>query len=234
MCLPGYIGDRSGTNREPKIAHAMMLIKRFLLPALFLIGGPALAADFAVDDPKLKDCITSLAAQHNWKTTADFTEISCHNQGIQSLNGIGQFVNVAKLSFHQNAIDSVKLENFPHLNHLNLSRNNLTELEIADFPELAEVYVFRNNLRTITLRNLPKLVNVNVNTNKLTEFTYSHLPALEKIYIFNNMLETVDIHNLPALKYMDTRQNPMPDSLYDEMDAKRGVTILHDGNAEDW
>jgi Leucine-rich repeat (LRR) protein len=211
-----------------------MSVKRSLLLVVILLSGNALAADFAVDDAQLQKCITKLAMQNQWKTAEDVVEISCHNQNIRSLNGIEQFVNVARLSFHRNMINSVKLDRLTRLTHLNLSRNNLTELHIADFPELAEVYVFRNNLRTLTLSNLPKLANINANTNKLVEFTYSNLPLLEKIYIFNNTLETVDIHKLPALKYMDTRQNPMPDALYDEMNALRGVTILHDGNAEDW
>jgi hypothetical protein len=30
------------------------------------------------------------------------------------------------------------------------------------------------------------------------------------------------------------RHNPMPDELYEDMDALPGVTILHDGNADDW
>jgi hypothetical protein len=89
-------------------------------------------------------------------------------------------------------------------------------------------------MTALELAGLPKLKLLKINDNQIVQFTYKDLPALEKIYMFNNVMEHVDIYHLPAMTYMDARQNPMPDPLYEEMDKLKGVTFLHDGNAEDW
>lgn len=99
---------------------------------------------------------------------------------------------------------------------------------------MEEVFAFSNKLTSFELDNLPKLKQIKANSNQLTQFSYKALPELEKIYLFDNLMEMIDIYNLPSMRYMDVRQNPMPDELYEKMDALSGVTILHDGNAEDW
>jgi Leucine-rich repeat (LRR) protein len=213
----------------------MISDKITILTGLFLaLSVPVSATDYQVEDPHLANCLTQLAQDNHWQSASEFLEIVCHSQRIQSVAGIDKFVNISRLSLHNNQITSISLDNFPQLTHLNLARNNLTEVTIARLPELTEVFLFRNRLAAATLEDLPKLKEVNANANRLTRFSYSNLPIVEKIYLFNNELEHVDINNLPSLQYMDARQNPMPDKLYEEMNALPGVTILHDGNADDW
>ena len=58
---------------------------------------------------------------------------------------------------------------------------------------------------------------------------------MAKAHIHDNELETIDLAtDLPALTFVDLRLNPLPDPVYDVLDAMEGVTIPHDGNAEDW
>ena len=99
---------------------------------------------------------------------------------------------------------------------------------------LEELYIFNNKLTALSLTKLPNVKLLKANENQLLTFVYADLPSLEKIYLFNNKIVTLDIYHLPKMHYMDCRQNPMPDKLYDEMNALKGVTFLHEGNAKDW
>lgn len=190
--------------------------------------------DFRVSDPKLQSCIDAHARKKHWQKTTDVINLACHNEDIASLAGLEGFTNLEKLSFHKNNIENVSLSGLVKLKHLNLSRNKLSVMELDNLPELEELYFFGNRLPQVRLHDLPGLKQIKGNASEIEHFEYQNLPSLEKIYLFDNKMETIDINRLPAMKYMDVRQNPMPDELYEDMDKMPGVTILHDGNAEDW
>lgn len=192
------------------------------------------ALEIKLVDANLQSCVLNLAQQKNWQTLADVTDIQCHSQSIQSLVGIEQFTQLQKLSLYNNKLQNAKVSGLPNLRHINLAKNKLTQVSLSELPILEELYIFGNKLPVLELHELPKLSIIKINDNQLKRFTYKELPELEKIYMFNNQVEHIDIYHLPKMHYMDARQNPMPDKLYEEMDLQKGVTFLHDGNAEDW
>ncbi|TQV71173.1 hypothetical protein FKG94_20000 [Exilibacterium tricleocarpae] len=187
-----------------------------------------------VTDPQLAACLTQIAQKQQWVEPADFTEIVCHNKGIESLQGIDAFANVTKLSLHKNRLAELKLVGLRQLKHLNVAKNSLRAVHLEGLDNLAELYLFNNRLTALELRNMPVLVRVKANSNRLRSITLADVGALTKLYLFNNKLETMDITSLKALVYLDVRQNPMPDEFYDFLDEQPGLTALHDGNAEDW
>lgn len=211
-----------------------MLKNAFLYILFFLFSPGLLAADLLVDDPGLQECVNTLAKKHQWHTAESFVSIVCHNKGIETLAGLENFINVKKLSFHKNNITHASFSSFPNLEHLNIARNKLETLELSKLPNLKELYFFGNNIHKVHLGDLENLARLKASSSEIEVFSYNNLPKLEKIYLFDNKMETIDIYKLPAMKYMDVRQNPMPDELYEDMDRVKGVTILHDGNAEDW
>lgn len=211
---------------------------QWILGGLLLITATSIKAleSIPVSDSKLKQCIESIAQKKTWNTMADVTDIRCHSKSIASLKGLDAFANLESLSLHNNKLTTIDInfEALPRLKHLNLARNQLTQLELKNLTHLETLYVFGNKLSSIKLANLQRLKTLNANGNRITLIGYANLPELEKVVIFNNRLETINIHDLPAMTYMDCRENPMPDSLYDEMDSQADITFLHDGNAEDW
>ena len=70
--------------------------------------------------------------------------------------------------------------------------------------------------------------------NKLTELDISPLQSLTEAYLWDNQLEDLQITGLDKLEFLGVKQNPMPDELYDFYDQQSGITISHDGNADDW
>lgn len=187
-----------------------------------------------VRDHKLQQCLEGIAEKNSWVAAADFTEIKCHSKKIKVVDGIDQFTHVTSISLYNNAIEAFPAYAFPLLRSLNLAKNEMTSLDIRHYPALEDLYLFKNKLHTLHISALPLLSQIKANSNKISNFSYEDLPTLEKVYMFDNAMEHIDIYSLPKLKYMDVRQNPMPDELYEEMDDMNGVTILHDGNADDW
>ncbi len=203
---------------------------------LALFAHTSAAQTFSVSDPKLQQCLQSIAKKEQWRQPADFIDIKCHGNNIRSLQGLEAFTNVVMLSIYNNKLSriDVDLTRLKQLKTLNLARNNIEQAELAKLESLEKVYLFSNGLRSLKLGGLTKLKEIKANNNKISDFHYVDLPRLEKMYIFNNELETINIYDLPSLQYMDCRENPMPDELYDEMDQLEHITFLHDGNAEDW
>lgn len=196
---------------------------------------PAVAGKW-VKDEALQQCLEELGNDKGWLEPEDFTSVSCHGKGIQSLQGLELFTRAENLSFHNNDIRTfdIDLRSFSQLKTLNLGRNGLTEFHLRDLNSLEELFIFSNALEKITLLDLEQLKLIRANNNQVMQFEYRNLPSIKKIYIFNNELEEFNIYELPAIEYMDCRENPMPDELYDQMDKMETVTFLHDGNAEDW
>jgi len=192
------------------------------------------ALDFPVSDENFKQCLVALAQKNNWSSLDTVTKIECHTKNIAVLDGLEQFTQLQNLSIYNNQLTSASIKNLPHLKSLNLAKNSLKSIELVGLPVLEELYIFNNKLTDLSLNNLPALKLLKANENQLLTFTYKDLPELEKIYLFNNKIVTLDIYHLPKMHYMDCRQNPMPTKLYDEMNAQKGVTYLHDGNAKDW
>ncbi|MDN3640755.1 leucine-rich repeat domain-containing protein [Simiduia curdlanivorans] len=208
----------------------------FLSLCLSCLANISQATNIQVVDTALQACLNKQAKANNWSQPAQFTEISCHGEGVKSLEGLLQFKNLETLSLYNNKLAQIDIDlrNLSKLKTLNLARNHLTTVDISALNQLENLYLFANQLTTLDLSGLPKLAVLKANNNALTHFSYANTPKLKKIYIFNNQLETINIYDLPALQYMDCRENPMPDELYDQMDQTDNVTFLHDGNADDW
>ncbi|VUD66709.1 Internalin-A [Thalassocella blandensis] len=226
--------------------HAMLKSK--FLTVAFLSGCMSLPAltTFAAEDKtkhspwkKVEDrefnaCLEATAKKHKWYKAEDFLTIKCHSKGIKDVVGIEQFSRVKSISLYNNDLTQFPHASFPALTSLNLAKNKIAHFELENMPTLEVLYVFKNNLSALHLTNLQALSQLKANSNRIVDFQYSSLPKLEKVYLFDNAMEHIDIYSLPSMKYMDVRQNPMPDELYEEMDDMKGVTIWHDGNADDW
>ncbi len=212
----------------------MNIIRWVLILLICASANQVKALELIFADQNLTACVQEIISKKQWQALEQVTSVECHSKKIASLVGIEQLTKLQKLSLYNNNLTDVNLGNLPELNHINLAKNQITRITLTQLPALAELYLFGNRLEMFDLQHMPALKLLKINDNRILTFTYQELPALEKIYMFNNLMEHVDIYHLPAMTYMDARQNPMPDPLYEEMDKIKGVTFLHDGNAEDW
>jgi len=188
----------------------------------------------SIDDTALQTCIQQTMDKEGLNNPVELTKLKCHNKGIKSLNGLEQFASLQSLSLFGNRISSANLVSLKQLTHINLAKNNLTTLEIKGLKLLESLYLFKNKLSTIDFEGVGSLTKMRVMQNQLTALDISPLQSLTEAYLWDNQLEDLQITGLDRLKFLDVKQNPMPDELYDFYDQQTGITISHDGNADDW
>ena len=185
-------------------------------------------------DSSFKSCVLELAKRHGLDDSLQFSELKCHSANIRSPVAITHFEQLQHLSLYNNDIIELDLRNLGKLRVLNVASNQLKTLLINDLGNLNELYAFRNKLATINFQGLVKLTKMRLMQNELVKLDITPLKALREAHIFDNKLKTLSLEGLMYLQFLDVRQNPMPDELYDEFDAMAGITISHDGNADDW
>lgn len=186
------------------------------------------------EDSAWHSCITATAKQQKWIKTEDFTAIKCHSAKIRLTEHLEHFSHLESLSLYNNELTELDVRQLKQLRSLNVAGNKLEVLHVHGLSNLTTLYGFKNSIKNINLSGLVSLKQLRLMDNKLATIKISSLDSLEECYLFNNQLATLDIKNLQKLKFLDVRQNPMPDQLYDEFDEMEGITISHDGNAEDW
>jgi len=222
---------------QPLIRFSFRLgAKSIVIPALvaLTVVSARAAADISVADPALQKCVNLISKKNGWLQAEQFEQIKCHNKGIESTAGLEKFTALTKLSLYKNKITEFELHNFSQLSHLNIAGNSLKKLAIQNCSALKALYAFHNKLQHISILGCTKLAQIKANNNALKHAELIELPALKKLYLFDNELEILNIKSLGGLRYLDVRQNPMPDDYYDYLDSVKGLTSLHDGNAEDW
>jgi len=185
-------------------------------------------------DANLSACIAKQAEKQRWQKLSDVKAIKCHGKKINNLAGLENFSNLEKLSLFNNKLTQADFHTFKKLKHINIANNKLTRINIAGLSNLQSLYLFKNKLTTVDFSGLPKLRKIRITNNNLKKLDISPLESLEKAYFFDNKLEDLVVTGLPKLKFIELRQNPMPDEVYDRYDALDGITIIHDGNADDW
>ncbi len=185
-------------------------------------------------DASLSKCITTLTKKNNWQNIDTIKKIQCHGMHIKSLEGLEALTSLEYLSLYNNEIKTTDLTTLNHLYYLNIANNKLQSIKLNGLSQLKTLYLFKNKLKKINFTGLKQLTKIRITNNKLTQLDISPLISLEKAYFFDNKLEDLIVAGLPKLKFIELRQNPMPDEVYDRYDALEGITIIHDGNADDW
>ena len=186
------------------------------------------------EDQALKTCVDKAVSKQGIASLGQLSKLKCHNKKIQSLKGIQQLSSLTYLSLFGNKLVSADVSGLKELTYLNVAKNDLNSLKIEGLGKLTELFAFKNKLTSLNLIGLTSLEKLRMMDNKLKSLDISGLASLKAAYLWNNQLEDLDIRGLDKLTFLDVKQNPMPDELYDFYDEQTGITISHDGNADDW
>lgn len=185
-------------------------------------------------DNALLECVNQQANKAAWQLVSDVDALKCHGMGIASLDGLQIFTQLKSLSLYNNKLQHANLQHFAQLEYLNIAGNKLKSVKLSGLAKLQTLYLFKNKLKTVDFTGLVQLKKIRITNNQLNSLDISGLNSLEKAYFFDNKLEDLIVKGLPKLAFIELRQNPMPDEVYDRYDAIDGITIVHDGNADDW
>jgi len=187
-----------------------------------------------IKDNNLAQCITDSIAGSPAVEWRQLKKIKCHGKGIKKLAGLAVLTELEHLSLFNNQLKVADISSFKKLKFVNISNNQLVDVKLSGLSELTTLYLFKNKLKSINLAGLSKLKKIRITNNQLVGINISSLTSLEKAYFFDNKLEDLVLAGLTNLTFIELRQNPMPDEVYDRYDEMAGITIIHDGNADDW
>ena len=211
----------------------------FIIIILILFGqakvfSAAYISSLTIKDQGLLTCIKQESIKQHWQNVNDVHTLKCHGMNITNLQGLAVFKNLQKLSLYNNKLTTIDLSSFSQLEELNIANNKLTYVNLVGLSKLKTLYLFKNKLTYLDFKGLSQLKKIRITHNQLTSLDISPLISLEKAYFFDNKLEDLVVAGLPKLTFIELRQNPMPDEVYDRYDELEGITIIHDGNADDW
>ncbi|WP_395338865.1 leucine-rich repeat domain-containing protein [Ningiella sp. W23] len=218
-----------------KSAAHFLIIKTGLISVVVLLSHSAYSISGAnMVDTALSACVNSALEDAGLSDISTLTRLKCHKKGISDLSGIEALSGLEHLSLFANDITEADLSSLVHLRYLNLAKNKIERLNISGLQHLETLFLFKNELTELDLSGLRSVQKMRMMENKLERLDISELESLEEAYLWDNQLEDLDITALTNLRFLDVKQNPMPDELYDFYDEQEGITISHDGNADDW
>ena len=110
---------------------------------------------------------------------------------IERLDGIENFVRLSSLDISNNNITELELDN-PNLKYINCFKGKLTELTITS-PNLLELYCYNNELTKLTVTS-PNLENLYCYNNELTELTITS-QNIEHLDCSMNELTTLNVNS---------------------------------------
>ncbi len=104
-------------------------------------------------------------------------------------------------------LDSTEpLKNYPNAKMVNLSENNLTELDLSYFPKATFVYAPHNKISSVKFEN-PALISLAIEFNEIENIDFTGAPALQQLWISYNKLHSLDISMLPVLNWLIIENN---------------------------
>ncbi len=122
---------------------------------------------------------------------------------ILSLEGIGAFSNLKKLTFRGNNIPTVDLSMLTALEELSCYGNNINTLNITGLENLHYVQCTLNSLSFLDLTGLTSLTRLICDNNPLTTLDITGTPNLGGLTCSGNYLFTTFIHGyMPSLRYL--------------------------------
>ncbi len=136
--------------------------------------------------------IEHLDLSHNTK----LNRIKCENNQLKSLT-IPNANHLRSLDCSLNQLKSLTIPDATYLSFFNCSYNQLTDLNFTDnYPVLDKLHCSFNQLKNLDLSNMPALRFLYCDNNQLTNLNLSNVPALITLECFNNQLTSLDVsHN---------------------------------------
>lgn len=138
----------------------------------------------------------------------EVTEIRARKQSINKVNGLEHFPNLKLLDLTRNQLTEIDVSPCSALEELYLGNNELEEIDLSHNTELTHLEIFINDISELDLSSLTKLENLYANKNDLTEIDLANNPAIEEIHLNDNELEelTLSAHCTPfVIKIENTK-----------------------------
>lgn len=126
------------------------------------------------------------------------TVLTVTELNIESLEGIGYFTGLERLTCYRNNLKQLDLSKNTRLSYFNANLNLLESLDLSGNRELVRAEFEYNKLKKLSV-DLPKLLFLDCGGNELTELTLSGDMPLNVLWCSMNQLTDLDVTSFPDL-----------------------------------
>jgi hypothetical protein len=142
--------------------------------------------------------------------TSLFVIVDANGNGLESLNifsdqsiiasNVTLFPLLRNIKISRCSLSQLDVSNNINLTSLDVSRNNLTSLDLTPLTKLVELKTTVNSIEVLNTSNCPDLKIVTIDRNELTSLDFTNNQKIEDLEIFYNFnLSSVTIVNMPLL-----------------------------------
>ena len=135
------------------------------------------------------------------------TTIECSQRGVTNTKGIGYLTGLKSLNMSRNDISTIDLSKNTELEILDLSDNKLKTLELEKNSKLRSVNLNYNSLSYVRLGNKYELTNLNLSNNMLEVINLSSATSLSDLDLHYNSISSIDVSKNIALTSLDLNNN---------------------------
>ncbi|MFK8060377.1 MAG: T9SS type A sorting domain-containing protein [Polaribacter sp.] len=108
---------------------------------------------------------------------------------------------------NRNISNAEGLQDFVALTSLNVSRNQITTINVSKLINLEEFVCFDNKLKSLDVSKNTALKTLNFGKNEISEIDVKKLTELDRLFAFNNKLTELDVSKNTKLEVLNCSTN---------------------------
>ncbi|GAB6976762.1 hypothetical protein JCM15124A_16690 [Prevotella falsenii] len=135
----------------------------------------------------------------------DAGTIALADAGLSAVN-IPASTALTELNLSGNELTEIDLTKFPNLFFLSLNENKLKSIDLSKAKKLGLAFLSGNRLTDVKIENTG-LWNLDLSKNMLESVSLDNAPALEQLWLNDNRLLKVDISKNPKLAVLNVVKN---------------------------
>ena len=129
------------------------------------------------------------------------------SEKIKSTKGIEKLTSLKDLNLSNNNISNIDLSKNTSLKDLNLSNNNISNIDLSKNTSLTELNLAANNISNIVLSKNTKLIGLGLDKNNISNIDLSKNTELIELGLYDNNISKIDLSKNTALTDLDLGYN---------------------------
>ena len=172
------------------------------------------------DDNQFYKCVVNAYNREN-KASIPYTQnlsdsqlgsiklVDCDIYQVKSAKGVEKLTALTGLDVSKNQLTTLDVSKNTALTWLDVYENYLTTLDVSKNTALTNLLVYKNQLTTLDVSGVTSLTRLSADNNKLTTLDVSSNTALNELYLHSNKLTAIDVNNNTALTRLDVSSNQL-------------------------
>ena len=140
---------------------------------------------------------------------ASITSLNCSSKNIEDTSGIEKITNLAELDLTENELANIDLSSNILLTNLNLTNNKLTSIDLSNNTSITYIKLRDNLLTNIDLTKNLFLTYLSLRENQIENIDLSKNENLNTLYIDSNKLTNINLDDNKLLTDIDLSNNQL-------------------------